>query len=89
MRETFISVLLLLLCAGAGAQNKLDIGANFMTRGEIRNGGLVSTSSDAEEDPVENFAGFILERTRLTLDYTGENLTANITGQHCGTWGSR
>ena len=88
MRRARLTVLLLLLCAGASAQNKFDIGANFMTRGELRNGGFAFVDEELEI-PDDNFAGFILERTRLTLDYAGENLTANITGQHCGTWGSR
>lgn len=62
--------------------NNFSIDAELLTRGEIRNGGL----PDNEEDN-DNKAYFILERTRLGLDYERSFLKAHITGQHSAVWG--
>ena len=62
---------------------KLNVNADFLTRGEIRNGGL-----PVEEEGVQDFAAFILERTMIGLDYTKAGFSTKITAQHSGTWGS-
>ena len=80
-----IGILLLLLgiCAGLRAQEShLTVDADFMTRGEIRNGGLTG----GEDRP--DYAAFILERTLLGLGYEKGSLSARLTAQHSGTWGS-
>ena len=62
--------------------NNFAIDAELMTRGELRNGGL---PTDAED--TDNKAYFILERTRLGLDYERTFLKAHVTAQHNAIWG--
>ena len=62
--------------------NTFSIDAELLTRGEIRQGGLPDS-----EDDNNNRAQFILERTRLGLDYERTFLKAHITGQHSAVWG--
>jgi len=62
--------------------NNFTIDAELMTRGEIRRGGLPS-----DENDTDNKANFILERTRLSLDYERTFLKAHVTGQHSAVWG--
>ena len=62
--------------------NKFTIDAELMTRSELRYGGL---PTDAED--TDNKAYFILERTRLALDYERTFLKAHITAQHNAIWG--
>ncbi len=61
-------------------ENEFTIGANLMTRGEVRDGGLPNTDEDQ--------ATFILERTRLLLNYKRKNLEVQLTPQHTGVWGT-
>ena len=92
LRRPFILAALtlaLLMPATAFAQeeeseklNTFTIDAELLTRGEIRQGGL----PDSEEDN-DNKAQFILERTRLGLDFERTFLKAHITGQHSAVWG--
>ncbi|MBQ6648363.1 MAG: alginate export family protein [Muribaculaceae bacterium] len=62
--------------------NTFAIDAELMTRSELRMGGL----PDNEEDH-DNKAYFILERTRLGLDYERSFIKAHVTGQHSAIWG--
>lgn len=62
--------------------NTFTIDAELMTRGELRNGGLPDT-----EDDINNKASFILERTRLGLDYERTFIKAHVTAQHSAVWG--
>lgn len=61
-------------------ENEFTVGANLMTRGEVRDGGLSETDEDR--------ATFILERTRILLNYKRKNLEVQITPQHTGVWGT-
>lgn len=63
------------------AVNKLDVDAQFLTRGELRMGGL---PANEEED---DFAAFLMERTRLAIGYSRPYLEAKISAQHSGVWG--
>ena len=84
--EKIVLFLLLTLPFGARAQeNAFSVDADYMTRGEIRDGGL---SVSKEGEGVANSARFILGRTRLGASYTKSWLTARLTAQHAGTWGS-
>lgn len=81
-----IPVLLALLTAsGAAAQtvNTFSAGLDHLTRGELRKGGL-----SADEESPASLAAFILGRTRLNLDYARPTLSARLSVQHAGTWGS-
>ena len=80
---------LLLLSAGALAQNTITVDASFMTRGEIRRGALPAGTKDGEDGVGPDFANFSVERTMLGFDYTGEGLEVRLTAQHSGTWGSK
>ena len=62
--------------------NNFTVDAELMTRSEMRLGGL----PDNEEDH-DNKAYFILERTRLGIDYERTFLKAHITAQHSAIWG--
>ena len=64
-------------------KNVFSIDAELLTRGEIRSGGLANEGVDEDE----NIAKFILERTRLGLDYERDILKAHITAQHSAVWG--
>ena len=48
-------------------KNQFDIGLHLLGHGEMRLGGL--GVADAEDSPPENKAYFLMERTRLILDY--------------------
>ena len=91
MKPWIVAAALLLLPTGVRAQLTLD--ADFLTRGEIRKGGLATADTYWEEGknppPGYDFAGFIIERSRLSFRYAGTGLNAKITAQHSGTWGSR
>ncbi len=65
------------------AINKLDIDAQFLTRGEYRSGGL-PLEEDSEND---DFAAFMMERTRLIIGYQRTYLDAKVSIQHSGVWG--
>ena len=62
-------------------KNSLTIDGQLMSRGEYRYGGLPENEKD------EKYASFIMERTRLSIDYQRENLEAKVTAQHSGVWG--
>ena len=66
------------------AQQRVDtfsVDFDMLTRGEVRKGGMPEKSSD-------DFAAFIIDRTLLGVNYKRPGLTARITAQHSGTWGS-
>ena len=62
--------------------NHFAIDAELMTRGEIRIGGLPT-----DEEDIDNKATFILERTRLGLDFERTFIKAHVTAQHSAVWG--
>lgn len=62
--------------------NNLTVDANFMTRGELRYGGL-----PVVEGRAADHAKFVMERTRLGIGYERPHLEARINVQHSGVWG--
>ena len=85
MKRIACLVALLSLPAGLWAQESgFSVDANFLTRGEIRDGGLVPLTDDYTPD----HACFILERTLLGLHFDYKGLSTRLTAQHAGTWGS-
>ena len=62
--------------------NNFTLDAELLTRGEIRHGGLSGNANDGD-----NKASFIVERTRLGLDYERTFLKTHITAQHSAVWG--
>ncbi|MBR4167935.1 MAG: alginate export family protein [Bacteroidales bacterium] len=84
-----ICTLFILLAASVCAwaqENNLSIDADFLTRGEIRSGGL--PVSEEEGAVNKDFASFILERTLIGLNYEKKNFSSKVMAQHSGTWGS-
>ena len=61
-------------------KNQLDVNLNMFGRGEMRSGGFT-------EGAEENKAQFLMERTRLSLDYKRPYIEAKVTAQHSGIWG--
>lgn len=84
MKRFCLILFSLVLAFGARAQeNAFSVSANYLTRGEIRDGGLpVSETGGA------GYARFLLGRTRLAADFSRSWLTARLSVQHAGTWGS-
>lgn len=64
-------------------ENTLNVDAQFLSRGEYRKGGLPENSNSKDED----FAAFLMERTRLIIGYERPYLDAKISIQHSGVWG--
>lgn len=63
--------------------NNFTVDAELLTRGEVRDGGLPK-----EDDPnYSDKACFVIERTRLGLDYERKFLKTHITAQHAAVWG--
>ena len=63
--------------------NNFSIEADLLTRGEYRDGGLPKE----EGEDNSNKASFIVERTRLGLDFERTFLKTHITAQHSAVWG--
>lgn len=86
LRQVLVSVLILIpLAVPAQDSGKgLSFDLSYMTRGEIRNGGLLKGDESADD-----FAAFLLGRTRLGLKYEGQGISSRLTAQHSGTWGSQ
>ncbi len=64
-------------------ENTLNVDAQFLSRGEYRRGGLPENT----DSPDEDFATFLMERTRLVVGYERPYLNAKVSVQHSGVWG--
>ena len=82
---SIVFVLALSFCAWA-QENNLSIDADFLTRGEVRAGGLPATTDEGVAN--KDFAGFILERTLIGASFNKKYFSSKVTAQHSGTWGS-
>ena len=83
MKRFFLLILLALPLYARAQESTFTLDADYLSRGEIRQGGLYVT-----EDGDALSARFILSRTRLAADYSRSWLSARLTAQHAGTWGS-
>ena len=63
-------------------ENKLVIDLDFLTRGELRKGGL------SKDEGADDQATFVIARTLLGIGYQRPGLIAHATAQHSGVWGS-
>ena len=82
-----LASLLILIPQAVHAQDTgsgLSFDLSYMTRGEIRNGGLVNG-----DDSADDFAAFLLGRTRVGVSYAGQGISSRLTAQHSGTWGGQ
>ena len=66
--------------------NQLDVSLNLLGHGEARIGGFDVTESNNDD---LNRAYFLMQRSRLTLDYRRPNLETKVTAQHSGIWGQK
>lgn len=65
--------------------NHFTLDLDFLSRGEIRNGGL--PGGDDGEKVVKDRSSFIIGRTRLVLGYERDWLQAKVNLQHAAVWG--
>ncbi len=65
--------------------NQLTVDAQLMSRGEVKEGGL-PTSSEAKDE--ENRSAYVFNRARLSVGFEREKLSLKITARHQGVWGA-
>lgn len=65
--------------------NHFTLDLDFLSRGELRNGGL--PGGDDDDKVVEDKSSFIFGRTRLILGYERDWLQAKVNVQHAAIWG--
>lgn len=85
MKRAFLILLAALPLYAKAQENSFSVDADYLTRGEIRYGGLAVKEED-EEDVLSS--RFIIGRTRLGMSYSYSWLTARLAAQHADTWGS-
>ena len=64
-----------------GKNNEFSVKLNMLGHGEIRDGGFT------ESEGTDKSAQFLMERTRLILEYSRPHLEMKVTAQHSGVWG--
>ena len=67
--------------------NQLSVGLQMLSHGEMRLGGL--DAANAEEATSDDNAYFLMERTRLVVDYQRSGLETRVSAQHKGIWGQK
>lgn len=93
-RQLFIGLMLLCPVTAALAQeegdNELTVDVNMLGHGEMRLGGLndEATLGDESNKDKDN-AYFLMQRSRLTIDYKRTGLETKVTAQHSGVWGQK
>ena len=84
-------MLLLLASTTIGAQtdsakvNRLSVGLDFMTHGEVVGGGMPKTEGTLE---VEDQSRFLLGRVRINADYQRRGLQVHAVVQNKAVWGA-
>ena len=89
MKRSLAFLLLLtstMVMAQNEGENQLDVSLNMLGHGEMRLGGFDATESG---DDDMNKAYFMMQRTRLTVDYKRTGLETLVTAQHKGIWGQK
>lgn len=84
MRRSFLFILFmagLVSLFAQDAENETAISVQVRPRAEYRNGALFPRNEGEEA------AGFINNRTRLSLDYKRHDLSMKVSAQHVGVWG--
>ena len=80
---------LIFFAVAASAQegvNQLDVSLNMLGHGEARVGGFDLTESNNDD---LNSAYFIMQRSRIAIDYKRPHLEARVAPQHKGIWGQK
>ena len=85
-------VALLFCAATVSAQQEgdkqLDLSLHMLGHGEMRVGGLADSESESSNSDNDR-AYFLMERTRLTVDYKQTGLATRVTAHHTGVWGQK
>lgn len=94
LRQARIGILAAALTASVGAHaqtdtldNQLTVGLNYLSHGEIRDGGLPKPASS--DVVVEDQANFMMGRMRLTAAYHTKGLEAKAVAQNLAVWGAK
>lgn len=90
MKKLIVAIALLIPLASIHAQkdsclNKLSVGLEFLAHGEDCRGGL--PKPEKEDDVVGDYSSFLLERTRLKLNYERPGLEAKLVLRNTAVWG--
>lgn len=84
--------MVLLVATTAMAQeekdNQLDVSLQMLSHGEMRLGGFDATEGESGNDDMDN-AYFLMQRSRLVIDYKRPNLETKVIAQHKGIWGQK
>lgn len=67
--------------------NQLDVSLQMLGHGEMRLGGFAS--ADSESSNQDDKAYFLMQRSRIAINYKRTNLEAKVTAQHSGVWGQK
>jgi len=86
MGATLLSLTVTVASAQNEGDNLLDVSLHMLGHGEARVGGFDATESNNDD---LNRAYFLMERSRLTVDYKRPNLQTKVTAQHSGIWGQK
>ena len=87
MRRLLLTLLVALPVCARAQEHVFSVEADYLSRGEIRNGGIL-VEDDGEEDPAATNSRFVLSSTRLAASYSSGWRSARLTAQHADTWGS-
>lgn len=83
-------IVMLLVATTALAQeekeNQLDVSLQMLGHGEMRLGGFDESNSGSEDSDE---AYFLMQRSRLVVDYKRPNLETKAAAQHKGIWGQK
>ena len=67
-------------------KNQVNIDLQLLGQGEIRDGGLVAKNSEVQAD---DYANFLVQRTRMTIDYRRKSLELKVIPQYTSVWGQK
>ncbi len=65
-------------------QSLFSFSASLLTRGELRDGGMIAEEGRANPNDM---AAFVVHRLRLPIDFSRGILTLHFAPQHTGIWG--
>lgn len=82
----FVAMQLLAQQPSETGPGTLDVSLQMLGHGEMRLGGFDATGSN---DPDMNKAYFMMQRSRLMVDYQRTGLETKVTAQHAGVWGQK
>lgn len=93
-RKRLIGLALLLLpttvaLAQEKDDNQLTVDLHMLGHGEMRLNGFDVSNDPMAEQQNKDKAYFLMQRSRLAIDYKRTGLEAKVTAQHSGIWGQK